>query len=107
MSWSLILFVQKITFLNCCIKNTRSHILDEKEGTFVRVLLEKYFSRGHIIELMYLSKSGEISKRRVKIIKIQGDSFQAYCFTRSAKRTFLIDNVLACVPIVSRERDVI
>lgn len=78
-----------------------------KEGTFVRILLEKYFSRGQIVEVIYLSKSGEISKRRVKIIKIQGDSFQAFCFTRKAKRTFLIDNVLACVPVIQKERSVI
>ncbi len=73
----------------------------------MRILLEKYFGRGQIVELMYLSKSGEISKRRVKIIKLQDNSFQGFCFTRSAKRTFLIDNVLACVPVVQRERDVI
>lgn len=73
----------------------------------MRILLEKYFSRGQIVELMYLSKSGEISKRRVKVIKIQGDSFQAYCFKRNAKRTFLIDNVLALVPVIRKERDVI
>ncbi|MFF2754812.1 transcriptional regulator [Psychrobacillus sp. NPDC058041] len=69
-------------------------------------LLEKYFSRGQIVELMYLSKSGEISKRRVKVIKIQGDSFQAYCFKRNAKRTFLINNLLAIVPVIHKERDV-
>ncbi|MFJ7971346.1 transcriptional regulator [Psychrobacillus sp. NPDC096389] len=73
----------------------------------MRILLEKYFSRGQLVELMYLSKSGEISKRRVKVIKVQGDSFQAYCFKKNAKRTFLINNVLACVPIVRNERSVI
>ena len=73
----------------------------------MRILLEKYFSRGQIVELMYLSKSGEISKRRVKVINIQGDSFQAFCFKRNAKRTFLIDNVLACVPVIRKERGVI
>ncbi|UAW07782.1 putative transcriptional regulator [Psychrobacillus phage PVJ1] len=73
----------------------------------MRILLEKYFGRGQIVELMYLSKSGEISKRRVKVINIQGDSFQAFCFKRNAKRTFLIDNVLACVPVNRKERGVI
>ena len=73
----------------------------------MRILLEKYFNRGQIVEVIYLSKSGEISKRRLQILKIQDDSFQGFCFTRSAKRTFLIDNVLACVPVVRRERDVI
>nr|WP_156350731.1 transcriptional regulator [Psychrobacillus sp. FJAT-21963] len=57
--------------------------------------------------MMYLSKTGEMSKRRVKVINIQGDSFQAYCFKRNAKRTFLIENVLALVPIIQKERSVV
>lgn len=73
----------------------------------MRILLEKYFSRDQIVEIMYFSKAGEVSKRRVKIINIQDDAFQGYCFKRNAKRTFLIENVLACVPVVKRERDVI
>ena len=73
----------------------------------MRILLEKYFSRNQIIEMMYLSKTGEMSKRRVKVINIQGDSFQAYCFKRNAKRTFLIENILALVPVVQEERGVI
>lgn len=73
----------------------------------MRILLEKYFSRGQLVELMYVSKSGEISKRRVKVLKLQGVSFQGYCFKRKEKRTFLIDNVLACVPVINKEKDVI
>lgn len=73
----------------------------------MRILLEKCFSRSQVVEVIYLSKSGEISKRRVKILKIQGDSFQGFCFTKSAKRTFLIDNILACVPVIHKERSVI
>lgn len=73
----------------------------------MRILLEKYFGRGQIVELMYLSRSGEISKRSVKVIKIQGDSFQVYCFKRNAKRPFLIDNVLALVPVMQKETMVI
>lgn len=73
----------------------------------MRILLEKYFSRGQNIELIYLSKSNEISKRRVKILKVQDNSFQAYCFNRKAKRTFLITNVLAIAPVSQKESKVI
>ncbi|WP_391209185.1 transcriptional regulator [Psychrobacillus sp. L4] len=82
-------------------------MINENKGTNVRVLLDMYFSCGQIVVLMYLSKSGEISKRNVKVIKIQGESFQAYCFKRNAKRTFLIDNVLALVPVILKERNLI
>lgn len=64
----------------------------------------KYTNRGWVVELMYLSKAGEISKRKVKILEVHKDIFQAYCFTKKAKRTFLIDHVLALVPVIPQER---
>lgn len=70
----------------------------------MRIELVKYFKHGWMVELMYLSKAGEFSKRKVKIIKFQGDLFHAYCFKQHAKRTFLIDNVLAVVPVFLKER---
>ena len=78
-----------------------------KEGTNVRKDLMKYLNRGRIVELMYLSKAGEISKRKVRILKVQGDIFYAYCFKQKAKRTFRIDQVLALAPIFPHERGVI
>ncbi|MEK3981657.1 transcriptional regulator [Psychrobacillus sp. FSL K6-2836] len=70
----------------------------------MRSELLKYLKHGWLVELMYLSKAGEISKRKVKIIKVQGDLFHAYCFNQHAKRTFLIDNVLAVAPVFPKER---
>ena len=66
--------------------------------------LVKYYKQGWMVDLIYLSKPGEISKRKVKIIKIQGDLFQAYCFKQNAKRMFLIDSVLAINPLFPKER---
>ena len=54
-----------------------------------------------------MAKDGTVSQRRIKIIKIVGDSFQAYCFARLAKRTFMIDSVLAVVPVIHNERSVV
>lgn len=63
--------------------------------------------RNQLVNMMYVSKCGEITKRRVKIIKVVGDSFQAFCFTRHAKRTFTINNVLAVVPVLHKKRKVV
>lgn len=60
-----------------------------------------------LVTIMYMSKSDEITKRRVKVLKISGDKFQAYCFLKRAKRTFIIDNVLAVLPVVRKEKEVI
>ncbi|MBK3495336.1 transcriptional regulator [Viridibacillus sp. YIM B01967] len=69
--------------------------------------LIKAMQRNQVIDLMYMSKGGEITKRRVKIIKMTAESFQAYCFAKQAKRTFIIDNVLAAVPQIYRENEVV
>jgi len=62
---------------------------------------------GQIVEVMYISNSGEITKRRIKVLKLQGDSFQAYCFLRKTKRTFKVNNVLALIPVERKESRVI
>lgn len=73
----------------------------------MRDQLVKAMQRNQLVNMMYMAKDGQVSKRRIKIIKVVGDSFQAFCFTRQAKRTFTIDNILAVVPIVHKERLVV
>ncbi len=69
--------------------------------------LVKAMQRNQLLNMMYMAKDGTVSQRRIKVIKIVGDSFQAYCFTRQAKRTFMIDSVLAVVPISHKDRSVV
>ena len=59
------------------------------------------------LDMMYMANDGAISKRRIKALQVNGDSFQAYCFLRGSKRTFRVDNVLALVPVIQRESMVI
>lgn len=73
----------------------------------MRINLMKCMERNQLVELMYLDSKGNISKRRVKVLKIQGDTFQGFCFKRNSKRTFIIDNVLAYVPLIQKEREVV
>ncbi|WP_312145572.1 transcriptional regulator [Lysinibacillus capsici] len=73
----------------------------------MREQLVKAMQRNQLVNMMYVSKNGSVTKRRVKVIKIVGDSFQAFCFMRQTKRTFLISNVLAVVPVVYKERGVV
>ena len=73
----------------------------------MRINLMKCMERNQLVELMYMDSKGNISQRRVKVLRIQGDAFQVFCFKRNAKRTFIIDNVLAFVPIIHMEREVV
>nr|WP_264989143.1 transcriptional regulator [Lysinibacillus sp. KH24] len=69
--------------------------------------LMKAMQRGQLVHMMYMAKDGKISKRRVKVVKIAGDMFQAFCFERRAKRTFITSNVLAIIPVNKKDRSII
>lgn len=73
----------------------------------MRVELVKSIERNYILDMMYMAKGGAISKRRIKVMQVGEFSFRAYCYLRKSNRTFKIDNVLALVPVTSRERMVI
>lgn len=73
----------------------------------MRKLLEKSRKYEEVIELMYMDKGGTISKRKVKVLHIHSEIFVAYCFLRKAKRTFIIDHVLAAVPIIHKEKTIV
>ncbi|MEV9640404.1 transcriptional regulator [Mammaliicoccus sciuri] len=73
----------------------------------MRKTLDRAERYGEILEVMYLAKDGSISQRRVKVLQVGESSFRAYCFLRKSKRTFLIENVLAAVPVGYKERVII
>ncbi|KEK12651.1 transcriptional regulator [Lysinibacillus fusiformis] len=73
----------------------------------MREQLIKAMQRNQLVDIMYIAKNGSVTKRRVRVIKIVGDSFQAFCFTRQAKRSFIIKNVLAVTPVFRKEREVV
>lgn len=60
-----------------------------------------------LADMIYMDNDGGITKRRIKVFKVTQDSFQAYCYLRGSKRTFKIDNVLALVPVTTRESMVV
>lgn len=73
----------------------------------MREQIRKCMQLNQIVEMIYMDKHGQLSKRRVKVIKMNSTSFQAFCMVKQAKRTFIIDNVLAISPVIKKERVVI
>lgn len=69
--------------------------------------LIKAMQRDQIVDIMYMAKDGAITKRRIKLVKITGELVQAFCFTKQAKRTFIIDNILAIAPVTYKERGIV
>lgn len=70
-------------------------------------MLVKSVEYGQLLDMVYMAKDGSISQRRIKVLQVGDVSFRAYCFTKESKRTFTIDNVLALVPVVRKESDVV
>ncbi len=54
---------------------------------------------GEVLDMMYIAQDGTISRRRIEVIQVGEVLFRAYCHLRKSKRTFIIDNVLALVPV--------
>lgn len=73
----------------------------------MRIELIKSMNHNTDLDMMYLSNSGKFSKRRVRVLQVGERSFRAHCYIRQTKRTFLIDNVLALVPVIEKESLVI
>lgn len=48
----------------------------------MRILVLKALKYHQLVEMIYIKDNGEISKRRIKVISIKADSFQAYCYLR-------------------------
>lgn len=69
---------------------------------FMKEQIKKSMQYNQIVDIIYMAKDNTLTKRRIKLIKIAGDTVQAYCFTRHAKRTFKIDNILAVYPVISK-----
>lgn len=73
----------------------------------MRKTLERAVNYSESLDMMYLAKDGSVTKRRINVLQVGDKSFRAYCHLRKSKRTFAIDNVLALVPVIERERAVI
>lgn len=73
----------------------------------MRNQLIKSIKYNESVDMMYMSNGAVISKRRIKVLQVNEDSFRAYCYLRKSKRTFRIDNVLAFVPVTIKESMVI
>ncbi|VDH00264.1 Uncharacterised protein [Lysinibacillus sphaericus] len=73
----------------------------------MRKTLERAVRYGETLEMMYFAKDSSVTKRRINVLQVGDKSFRAYCHLRESKRTFVIENVLALVPVIERERAVI
>lgn len=75
-----------------------------KGGSDLLNTLERSFKHNQLLEMIYCSTEGKITKRRIRVIKIRKYSFIAYCYLRKSFRTFKMNQVLAVVPVQTKSR---
>ncbi len=56
------------------------------------------------VDMMYIDQNRLVSKRKILVLQVGDVSVRAYCQLRKSKRTFKIDNVLALVPVMMKEK---
>lgn len=64
--------------------------------------LMRWMQNGRGVEIMYIDRNGVISKRRVKLMSLQGDRIIAWDIRKQARRTFRVERILACLPTIER-----
>lgn len=73
----------------------------------MRINTLESMQNNQIVEMIYMKNNGEINKQKVKVISIPRIFYRLQCFLSGTKRTFKIENVLAFVPIIHKECEVV
>jgi predicted DNA-binding transcriptional regulator YafY len=63
----------------------------------VEIMPEKYI--GRIVEIIYEGKDGQITKRAIRVQRIQNNKVAAYDIQKRAPRLFEIARILAAHPV--------
>lgn len=64
----------------------------------------RHIRLGKVVEIMYIDQRKQLTRRLVKLIRIEGEYVQAFCYVKRAPRMFKISNILAiCLPIETKK----
>lgn len=67
--------------------------------------MQKYI--GQIVAIIYMDRGGRFTKRRVKLLAVDGDRVKVYCLERQAPRMLLTASVLAVEPVRRKPKYVV
>jgi len=60
--------------------------------------LQCYLARRQPVDIVYIDRTGQLTQRRVRLLRVEPDHVRAYCYERRAVRTFAVANILAALP---------
>jgi predicted DNA-binding transcriptional regulator YafY len=62
------------------------------------VCMHKYI--GHTVDIIYLSRTGKITQRRIQVWSVHGGIVKGFCLEQQGPRVFRTENILAVQPVV-------
>ena len=66
-------------------------------------MLVKCHRENRAAEIIYIDKNGRTSQRIIYIKKLDENRVNAYCLMRKQNRVFMIENILAVMPVGGKE----
>lgn len=73
----------------------------------MREYMVKAMKYNQVVEVVYMDKAGNVTKRRIRVLKINGEKLWIWDYNKRAKRTFLLDHILASQPVLQKERELV
>lgn len=73
----------------------------------MRDIVKKAIQNNYLLDMIYLSEAGQMTKRRIKVFKMENECIYAFCFLRQSKRSFKMSNILALEPVYIKRGAVI
>jgi predicted DNA-binding transcriptional regulator YafY len=78
----------------------------EKRDINMEKLLKRCLDQNKLVEIIYMSESGVISQRTIKLENVSSMYIKGFCFLRNQKRTFKTANILSFRPVKYHHRKV-
>jgi predicted DNA-binding transcriptional regulator YafY len=73
------------------------YIINLRGVIMVEYVLKNSLTQHNIITIMYQTKDNKISQRDIKVMKVEDNNIEAYCYLRHGIRRFRKENILAAV----------
>lgn len=66
--------------------------------------MQRHMASGQLVDIIYLDRSGQTSKRTLRLLSVNEQSVKAYCLSRRDPRVFNIENILAVYPTIETRK---
>ncbi|MEH7223835.1 hypothetical protein V7112_08435 [Bacillus sp. JJ1566] len=70
----------------------------------MKTILNRAMLNHSAVKIIYISNSGILTQRSIKILEINEGTINAFCLLRNKKRTFKFENILSAATTKTKRR---